>query len=343
MTPKDCHMRLHTWLLFLLPLPELAAQLAGPGAHWGTSIYAVAHAEERFSLETYRFTQFSSTGSQHPSQIQETAGINLSKLSITREMMIDRKNRLTWTLEGGVGLSNDQPSEWLQNDYLHAIRHLDKVPVGQRRNATEFVAAGALNYWIGTQEPHKPHDSGQDTAWRYEAFAGAGLATGTLYSESFAHAGGALWQRDANTRVSLLARTSWPDGGQAYPRTANWNNLVQLGVSYVPSDYYLGADGTARTITGELFQRKNLNPLNWPSALHTLIGRPECGLYFTWDSGFFATPAGSEIDTQFISLRFDWPTGMRMETFNDMLNGTDYGPSFGMLVSWDLATFWRTQ
>ncbi len=39
-------MRLHTWLLFLLPLPELAAQLAaqtavqlaGPEAHWGTSI-----------------------------------------------------------------------------------------------------------------------------------------------------------------------------------------------------------------------------------------------------------------------------------------------------------------
>jgi hypothetical protein len=52
-------------------------------------------------------------------------------------------------------------------------------------------------------------------------------------------------------------------------------------------------------------------------------------------------PDGNEIDTAFISFRFDWATGLRLETWNDMLNGSDYGPSYGFGVSFDLATMFR--
>lgn len=63
------------------------AQLAPPGAHWGTSVYPVSHPEERITFQFHRFSEKSSSGSVHPSGITDTTGFNLATLSVTREMI----------------------------------------------------------------------------------------------------------------------------------------------------------------------------------------------------------------------------------------------------------------
>lgn len=337
-------MRVHIWLSASLLPAGLVAQVTAPGAHWGTSLYPARHAEERFAVEFHRFTQFSSSGSEHPSGIQETSGFNLAKLSITRELMLDFETRLTWTLEGGVGFTADQPTETLQNNYLHQLRDLNFVPVGGTRNETEFVGGGALNYWIGEAEPDDPAASGSmsedaEEELYCDGFVGVGLGTGTIYHESFLHLGGAAFVPDWNVRFSYYGRMAWVDNAEAYARVAHFGTISQFGVAYVPDGWYLSPDGEFLEYWDRVLELENLWPWRWPSTLHTVLGRPEVGIYATFDSGFFVEPSGDPIDTRFLSLRFDWPTGMRMETWNDFANGTDFGPSFGLLLSFDLATF----
>ena len=317
---------------------SLLAQNAAPGPHWGTSLYPVSFAEERLTLHFNRFTQFSSTRAQHPSQEQQTIGFNIATLSVTRELLLEQDQRVTWTLEGGAGYSSDQPTEWLQNDYLHTLRGLQLVPVEDTREATEYVAAAALNYWLGTDEPRSGTMEPDDDEWRYQAAIGVGASTSTIYHDGFVQLAGSVFVPSLNARFSALDRFSWPNGSEAFVRVKDYNNLLQVGVAYVPNNYFLGGAGTFEEMIDAVFDADNLPPWRWPSALHTLIGRPEVGLYATWDSGFFVRPDGSAIDTTFLSIRFDWPTGMRMETWNDFANGTDFGPTYGLLLSWDLAS-----
>ena len=321
-----------------------SAQLAPPGAHWGACQYPVAHAEERLVLQFHRFTEFDGENRAHPSGIAETAGFNLASLALTRELVRDLDHRFTYTLEVGGGWSAEQPTEYLQNDYLHKLRDLPIVPVGGTRTQTEFTAGGALNYWLGTDEPHRDRHHGDHDGSRWQGFVGAGLVTSTLFHESFAHAGGSWLLPGRNVRFSALDRVSWPYGGDAYPEVAPFTNVVQLGVAYVPDNFYLGPSGSLREVWNDFFQLENLWPDRWLSTLHTLIARPEVGVYATWDSGLFVKPDDDPIDTGFVSLRFDWATGLRFELWNDMLNGTDYGPSYGLLVSLDLGTLlWGTR
>jgi hypothetical protein len=260
---------------------------------------------------------------------------------LTRELVADLAHRFTYTVELGGGWSAEQPSEWMQNNYLHTLRNLPLVPVGETRSATEFIAGGALNYWFGTDEPHRDHSDDDHDGARVQGFLGAGLATSTLYHESFLHVGGSLLLPGRNVRLTALDRASWPYGGEVYPDVAPFTNVVQLGISYVPDNFYLGPSGSLTEVWNDFFQWKNLWPDRWFSALHTLIARPEVGLYVTWDSGLFVKPDGDEIDDAFLTFRFDWATGLRLEMCNDMLNGSDYGPSYGVAVSFDLATMFR--
>jgi hypothetical protein len=318
-----------------------SAQLAPPGAHWGMCLYPVAHAEERALFQVHRFTQFDGDGDPHPSGIAETAGINLASLAFTRELVGDLDHRFTYTFELGAGWTGEKPSEWLQNNYLHKLRDLRTVPVGATRSETEFTAGGALNYWLGTDEPHRHRSPAEHDDVRWQGFVGAGLGTSTLFHESFAHTGGSLFLPWCNVRLSALDRVSWPYGGDAYPDVAPFTNIVQFGVSYVPDNYYLGPSGSLLEVWNEFWKLENLWPHRWLSTLHTLIARPEVGVYLTWDSGLFVKPDGDEIDTAFVSFRFDWATGLRLETWNDMLSGTDYGASYGVAISFDLGTMIR--
>jgi len=58
------------------------------------------------------------------------------------------------------------------------------------------------------------------------------------------------------------------------------------------------------------------------------------------DTGFFQRQ-GEPIATWFAGLYVEWATGLRFETWNDFANGTDFGPTYGFVVSIDLFTLFE--
>ena len=71
----------------------------------------------------------------------------------------------------------DGPSRFLQNDVVHTLRGFAPVPVGEKREANDFMVNGSLTRWFrlaGSQEAF---------------FAGVGRAGGSLYHEPYVQAG----------------------------------------------------------------------------------------------------------------------------------------------------------
>lgn len=150
------------------------------------------------------------------------------------------------------------------------------------------------------------------------------------------HGGGSLFLPRLDIRFSAVHRISFPIPSDAYGQVADFGNLSQLSVAYVPSDFY---EPRERQWLPSLFQWKNLLPWNLPGALHDALGRPEVSLHVSYDTGLFVDRADNPIATWFAGLSFEWATGLRFETWNDIANGTDWGPTYGFLISIDVLTF----
>lgn len=275
------------------------AQAPVPDPHWGAFAFPSSVPELRAGLHFNRFTEFSSTGSRF-NDIDETSGFNVLAASYT-----DRIPGLPqWTFTGtfGLGLSSDDPTNTIQNDFVHEAIGQEDVPVGDVREEPEFLAGLGVTRWF-----EDPEHLGRDL------FVGAGYATSTLYHEPWLHLGG-TYMLGGSCRLSLMHRVSRPVEGEAYSDLARLSNLSQVYVAYVPS-----------TIDSE-----------W--SLLDLLGNPEIGLAVTHDTGLFVDQDDDPIETWFASLRFRWATGLTIETWNDFANGTDFGPTFGFLMSVDLTT-----
>ena len=52
----------------------------------------------------------------------------------------------------GCAGSDDQPTEFLQNDYIHRFRHLKEVPTEGTRRSPEFLAGAAATRWFGRKD-----------------------------------------------------------------------------------------------------------------------------------------------------------------------------------------------
>ena len=114
-------------------------------------------------------------------------------------------------------------------------------------------------------------------------------------------------------RVAVADRACWLTGGNAYPDIADFSNVAQATVGLVPP-----------TVESD-------NPVL------QFLGNPEFGLSISYDTGFFER-AGEPIDTWFVGIYLQWATGLRFETWNDFANGSDFGPTYGLRVSFDLYT-----
>ena len=92
---------------------------------------------------------------------------------------------------------------------------------------------------------------------------------------------------------------------------------------------------------GQLALAYTPDRLATPNWLMRSLGNPEIEVSVTWDSGLFEDQDGDSIPILFSSLAVRWATGLSFETWNDTLNGTDFGPTFGFGVSFDLSTLFR--
>ncbi len=288
----------------------VAAQGGAPDPHWGANTFPPQHPEVRATLSFNRFTEFSKTGTKY-NGIDESMGFNMLTLSVA-----DRLPALpdvTFSVWAGGGPTSDQPTRFLQNEYLHNSWGLDRVPVGASRDEVDYYGGGALHWqWrgVGLFEPEVV----EGDRWRTRVFAGAGANLGTLYQEPFAQAGFELRIPEWSLKLGLQDRVAFPRPGDAFDNLAHFNNIVQAYVGYEP-----------RRIESS-------------STVWQWLGNPEVGLTFTYDSGFFVDFDDEPIGTRFISARFAWATGLTFEIWNDILNSTDYGPTMGLMLSFDLNT-----
>lgn len=296
---------------------DAVAQAPTPSPHWGAELFPRFDPELRAVLTLDRFTEFDGEGVKFNDDIDESAGFNLFTLSWTDYLR--EFPELTFTLNAGGGVGDDQPTRALQNNYVHGIRDLAAVPVAETRNSTELVAGLSMNYWF---DATRLVGRGSSNRLDRTSFVGGGYATGSIYQEAFLHIGHAeffepsdSWSR--GIRVGFVERVAWPIGSDAYPDVADFSSTTQVSVSIVPT----------RIETSSLF---------W-----SLLGNPELGVTVTYDTGLFQNSANDPIDSWFIGLQFKWATGLEIETYNDMLGGRDNGPTMGVTLSFDLATLFR--
>ena len=307
-TPCCPHLMQNQRLALCFALPVIVgavatrpalAQGAIPDAHWGAYSIPSSVPELRGGMHFSRFTEFSSSGNQF-NETDVTAGFNFLVGSYTDR--VPGWSNWTYTSSIGLGLSADEPTQTLQNDYVHELNPQGSVPVGVDREEVEFMGALSATYWLDLDE-----ELGNDL------FFGGGVGTSTLYHEPHVYAGG-RWMATERIRVSFMHRFSRPVEGQAYQDVAQTNNLTQLYLGYLPKQ------------------------TNSSSSFARFLGNPEFGVAITHDTGLFVDSNDDPIDVWFASIRFKWATGLSVETWNDFANGTDFGPTYGFLFSWDLTT-----
>jgi hypothetical protein len=296
-------------ILALIP-PVTKGETPAPFIHWGALSYPDQAPTLEMGLSLFRFTEFNGEGERF-NGIDETIGINFITFSWTEHLTDTFENWSTnFTL--GIGPTRNQPTEWLQNDFIHdGLWGIPTVPVEDTRKETDFAISGSLTHWWEV--------SGQKRI----LYLSGGGQSGSLFHEIFARTGFRRWAPlktieylNGNQegifaslfrplRLSGMVRASRVATGAAFHDLANATYSAQGSISY------------------GWYDEKTLHP--W---FEVEIGA-------TIDSGLFNGEMGDSLEERF------WTAALRaypftFETWNDQLNGKDYGPTYGGRLMMDL-------
>ncbi len=286
---------------YLLVGPGLETGKAEPPAqsvHWGAIAFPDRDPTLTLGLTVVdRFTEFDGEGRQY-NNIRETMGFNFFTLSWTDQLV--RFPGWNLNVTAGGGPTRDGPSRFLQNDVIHKLRDFTPVPVGNKRDANDFMISGSLTKWFSLL--------GSTDAFFY----GIGGAGGSLYYEPYVQLG---FRRLAlfdpvpilgeYLRVSAMGRYGRPYSGAAFHEVAPQSYIGQASVSV----------GNYR---------------RWDCATPW-----EIELAITFDSGLFVDQRGDSLEERFASLALRY-SAFTFETWNDLINQKDYGPTFGARITFDL-------
>ncbi len=285
------------------------AETPAPSIHWG----AIGYPDQDRTLDLVamtvnRFTEFDGDGRRY-NNIGETAGFNFASLSWTEKLT--KWPGWNLNLTAGGGPTADGFTRFLQNDVIHRFRGLTPVPVDQKRETIDVMVSGSLNRWMN---------------WfgdRQQGFAGFGVAGGTLYYEPWVNVGvrrlalsdfgKSLWGSSNGlqtmsdfVRFSAMGRYSRVFKSGSFPELATANYLGQASITI--ADY----------------RDEIAHPPRW-----------EFEIAFTVDSGLFVDYVGKGLEERFVSIAIRMPY-VTFETWNDLINQKDYGPTFGARVTLDL-------
>ena len=129
---------------FLVCVARVAyAEPPAQSVHWGS--IAFPDHDQSLTLSTTvvdRFTEFDGEGRRY-NDIRETMGFNFFTASWTQPLA--RYSGWNFIVTAGGGPTRDGPSRFLQNDVVHKFRGLTPVPVGEKREANDFMLSSSLN------------------------------------------------------------------------------------------------------------------------------------------------------------------------------------------------------
>lgn len=286
-----------------------SAESIAPSVHWG----AIAYPDRDRTLVTgmtfNRFTEFDGAGRKF-NAVEESAGFNFATVSWTER--ISALSGWNTNLTVGAGPTRPDPTFFLQNKFMHRLLKNNAVPVGQRRRETDFMINGSVTRWMKLFGDHEV------------GFFGFGFASGSLYHEAFARTG--------LRRVSLA---------EVFEPIVGANSALQAFSRYVRVSA-MGQYG--RLFGGAAFGRSVLADQSLLGQVSVSIAAygnddivPDWELEFaaTIDSGLFSTASGGSIERRFGSIAIRFPYGY-VESWNDVLGGTDSGPTYGFHVMFDV-------
>ncbi len=287
--------------ILLISLPATGqAEPPAQSIHWGAIGYPDHDRTLALGLTVVdRFTEFDGAGNRY-NDIRETMGFNFFSLSWTERLETFKGWNANFTAGGGP--TRDGFSRFLQNDVIHKLRGFDPVPVGNKRETDDFMLSGSLTRWMSFW--------GSDDVF----FAGVGAAGGSLYYEPYAQAGfrrlspfaAVPWLSD-HLRISAMGRVGRPFGGAAFREVAATSWIAQGSVAI-----------------GNYADRSSPCSTPW-----------EIELAATIDSGLFVDHKKASLEERFISVAFRY-AAVTFETWNDLINQKDYGPTFGARLTFDL-------
>ncbi len=299
---------------------SVSAESPSPTVHWGGLAYPDQSRVLDVGYTGNRFTEFDGQGRRF-NNMDETMGLNFATVSWTEHWK--SWQGFSTNLTVGAGPTGEQPTRYLQNEFIHdAVWGIPKVPVGTTRDGADFMIDGSLTGWGGFW--------GQDRL----LFAGGGFSTGSLYHEAFVRAG----MRRLNIGDPIAA------GSQALVRFVTAGSVPRLLALDWLKGFRLSAMGRyGRSWSGSAF--KDVAPQTYFGQ-----GSVSWGIYDNDHAPFVEVELGAAIDSGlFTSLRGDalegqfWTVKVQVrrfvvETWNDQLNRQDYGPTYGLRLTYDLSS-----
>jgi hypothetical protein len=272
---------------------------------WGSDLSPTQAESTRFTLQIDQFTELNNDSIPFPFKEKqadcglycETIGFNQVSISKTRAF----KRSSTITLGAFAGIANDAFSEYLQNDYSHARNHIAPVPRDGVSTGKLFGLSAEVN----------------STAKEFsKLFYGSGMLLNNTYAEVYLHSG--LWRDrlgiyenhfgiiySLTTRCGLISpiRENVFSGKYYFPRLSFYNSTSQL--------------------EGGVF-----------------VSLWKIPLEFSWRGNFSTGVFLNEHTDKVVPM---FTEGLRtriwkfsFERYNDALNGTDYGPTYGIKMNFTL-------
>jgi hypothetical protein len=287
------------------------AESPGSTAHWGGLAYPDAYSKLELGYTGNRFTEFNREGQRY-NNIRETMGINLGTVSWTEHWK--RFEGWSTNLTIGAGPTGEQPTRYLQNEFIHdTIFGIPKVPTRQTRDDFDFMVDGSMTRWLPLLTQPK------------KIFVGVGGSTGSLYHEVFARAG----IRGAEIGSSTLYLLGWGEANHVaadFVRGFRWSAMGRIAQAYggaafrqvAPQNYILQTS------------------LSWGIYDEYPLPKFEIETGVSLDSGLFVDFQGKSLEERFVSLATIRFRNVAFETWNDMVNRKDYGPTYGLRLTVDV-------
>ena len=301
-------------IFFLILWGTVSSALAespSPTVHWGGLAYPDAYSKLELGYTGNRFTEFNGEGQRY-NNIRETMGINFGTVSWTEHW----KQFEGWStnLTIGAGPGGEQPTRYLQNEFVHdAIFGIPKVPTLLIRDEFDFMVDGSITRWLPLRNQPK------------KIFIGVGGSTGSLYHEVFAR-GGIRGAEVGSSVVSLLG----------------WDQANNLAADFVRGFRWSAMGRMAEAFAGPAFRQvapQNYilqTSLSWGIYHECPLPKFEIETGISLDSGLFVDFQGKTLEERFVSLATIRVRNFAFETWNDMVNRKDYGPSYGLRLTLDV-------
>lgn len=287
------------------------AESPGPTVHWGGLAYPDAYSKLELGYTGNRFTEFNGEGHRY-NNIRETMGINFGTVSWTEHWK--RLEGWSTNLTLGAGPTGELPTRYLQNEFAHnAIFGIPKVPIGRTRDQFDGMVDVSITRWLPLGNQLK------------KGFVGVGGSTGSLYHEAFVRAG----IRNAEVgavALSLFGLGETDNLAAEVVRGFRWSVMGRIAQAYAGPAFREIAPQNYIVQTSLSWGRYDQRPLP--------LFEIETGV--SVDSGLFVDFQGKTIEERFISLLTIRVRHVAFETWNDMINRKDYGPTYGLRLTVDV-------